>query len=272
MSKYSSQFVGSIPGHYEDGLGPHIFVDYAREMAERVASLEPRRLLELAAGTGIVTRALRQALPASTHITATDLNPPMLDVAREKLADAANLAFEPADATALPFDDASFDAIVCQFGVMFFPDKDQHYREVYRVLRPGGRYLFSVWDSFDHNPFARIAHETIGSFFSSDPPAFYQVPFSYRALDPIKASLEGAAFRGVGFELIGIEKEIPDATLFARGLVYGNPAIDEIRSRGSAGPEAVTAALADALRAEFGEDPGRMSLQAIVVSAAKPVA
>jgi ubiquinone/menaquinone biosynthesis C-methylase UbiE len=146
MSDDAAGFVGNIPQYYDQGMGPMVFVDYAADIARRVAAGNPARVLETAAGTGIVTRKLRDALPAGVHLTATDLNPPMLDVARSKFHAGEQVEFRPADATALPFADRSFDAVVCQFGVMFFPDKAKSYSEVYRVLAPGGRYLFSVWD------------------------------------------------------------------------------------------------------------------------------
>ena len=142
-----SDFVSSIPEHYDRNLGPIIFTDYAADIARRAAAGKPAKVLETAAGTGIVTRALRDHLPAGTRLTATDLNEPMLDVARTKFRAGEQVEFQPADALALPFADGSFDTVVCQFGVMFFPDKDQSYREVYRVLTPGGRYLFNIWDS-----------------------------------------------------------------------------------------------------------------------------
>src|SRR5581483_10033812 len=165
-------FVGNIPQHYDQGLGPMIFVDYAADLARRAAAGQPARVLETAAGTGIVTRRLRDVLPAGTRLTATDLNPPMLEIARTKFRPGEQVEFQPADATALPFADSSFDAVVCQFGVMFYPDKEKSYREVYRVLAPGGRYLFNVWDSHSHNPFGQIAHDTVGRFFPVDPPQF----------------------------------------------------------------------------------------------------
>ena len=117
----------------------------------------------------------------------------MLEIARAKFRPGEQVEFQPADATALPFPDGSFDAVVCQFGVMFFPDKDKSYREALRVLAPGGHYLFSVWDSHRHNPFGRIAHEVAGTFFPSDPPQFYKVPFSCHQIDPIKEALIAAA-------------------------------------------------------------------------------
>ena len=146
MSSDAASFIGNIPQHYDQGLGPIIFAEYAADIARRAAASRPARVLETAAGTGIVTRRLRDALPGDTQLTATDLNPPMLDMARAKFRPGEQVGFQPADAVALPFADQSFDAIVCQFGVMFFPDKAKSFVEAYRVLAPGGRYVLSVWD------------------------------------------------------------------------------------------------------------------------------
>jgi ubiquinone/menaquinone biosynthesis C-methylase UbiE len=269
MSSYAGKYIGSTPQHYDEFLGPLIFVDYAADIAQRVAAGNPARVLETAAGTGIVTRKLRDALPARAHLTATDLNPPMLEVARTKFRTGEQVEFQPADAVALPFPDASFDAVVCQFGVMFFPDKGKSNSEVYRVLGPGGRYVFSVWDSHRYNPFGRIAHGVAGSFFPTDPPQFYNVPFSYYEIDPIKESIIEAGFTDIKAAVIRLEKSIPDATIFARGLVYGSPLIEQVRARGG-DPERIVDLLVHTLHSEFGSDPGSMSLQAIVFSAKKP--
>jgi len=264
-----ASFIGNIPEHYDRGLGPMVFADYAADIARRAAACSPARVLETAAGTGIVTRQLRDILPPSVHVTATDLNAPMLEVARTKFRSGEEVNFRPADATALPFSDGAFDTVVCQFGVMFFPQKDTSYREVHRVLAPGGRYLFSVWDSHRHNPFGRITHETAARFFPDDPPQFYTVPFSYSQIDPIKESLTNAGFSDINIAVVRLEKEIPDAARFARGLVHGNPLIDQIKARGGVDPERIVDALAQALRQEFGSDPSRMPLQAIVFSTSK---
>src|SRR5690349_15977619 len=218
-------FIGNIPEYYDRGLGPVIFADYAADIARRAAACRPARVLETAAGTGIVTRRLRDLLPAGVRLIVTDLNPPMLEVARDKFRPDEDVDFRPADATALPFPDASFDAVVCQFGVMFFPDKDKSYREVHRVLAPGGRYLFNVWDAHRYNRFGKIAHEVPGGFFPADPPQFYTVPFSYHRIDPIKESLIDAGFTNIDVAVLRLEKDIPDAALFAKGLIYGNPII-----------------------------------------------
>jgi ubiquinone/menaquinone biosynthesis C-methylase UbiE len=267
--KHAARFAGDIPANYDRGLGPLLFTDYAADLVHRAAPGEPSRVLEIAAGTGIVTRMLRDALPASTHLVASDLNPPMLEIAREKFSADEKIEFRPADATALPFDDGAFDTLVCQFGVMFFANKHKSYREAYRVLAHGGRYHFNVWDSFDFNPFARISHETVGRFFRQDAPAFYMIPFGYHRIDPIKASLVGAGFDDISVHVLKIDKTIPKARRLAEGLIFGNPIIDEICARGTAKPDAIVAAVTAALHGAFGEDPGRMPLQAIIFSALK---
>jgi SAM-dependent methyltransferase len=166
-----------------------IFADYAADLARRVAAAEPANVLEIAAGTGIVTRALRDAA-ARSELVATDLSPAMLEIARPKFRADETVTFQPADALALPFADASFDVVACQFGIMFYPDKDQGNREAFRVLKPGGRYIFSVWDAHRNVPFARIAHELATRLFPNDPPQFMKVPFSY-GFDAAQDSLVG---------------------------------------------------------------------------------
>jgi SAM-dependent methyltransferase len=168
-----------------------------------------------------------------------------------------------------PFVDGAFDTVVCQFGMMFYPDKDEGFREAHRVLNPGGRYLFSVWDAHRHNPFGRIAHAVIGSVFPADPPQFYAVPSSYHAIDPIKESLIAAGFTGILASVIRRNQQVSDFTAFSRGVVFGNPAVDQILQRGSTSPEVVRAAVADALRNEFGAEPTIMPLQAIIFEARK---
>jgi len=269
MTAQATSFMGTVPDEYDRGLGPVIFVDFGADIARRVAASRAIRVLEIAAGTGIVTRQLRDLLPTDARLTATDLNPPMLEVARTKFRPGEQVDFQPADATALPFPDAVFDAVLCQFGVMFFPDKEKSHREVHRVLVPRGHYFFSVWDSHRHNPFGRLAHEIIGGFFPADPPQFYRVPFGYHLIDPIKDSLMDAEFTDIEVAVLGVEKNIPDVASFARGLVYGSPVIDQIRERSGVEPDRIVETLADALGREFGADPARMPMQAITFKARK---
>ena len=164
-------FAGSIPALYDRYLGPLLFEPYARDTrAARSPSCSRARVLETAAGTGIVTTALAERLPASTTLVATDLNQAMIDHAATKPA-LERVELRQADALALPFADASFDVVVCQFGVMFFPDRVAGYREARRVLAPGGRFVLSVWDSLQHNPMTRVVVEAVARALSAEPAA-----------------------------------------------------------------------------------------------------
>ena len=270
MAGETSGYVGNVPQHYDQNLGPLLFSDYAADLARRIATLNPRRVLETAAGTGIVTRALRDALPANANLTATDLNAPMLDIAATKFRPSEAVEFRTADATALPFADASFDAIVCQFGVMFFPDKDKSYREAIRVLATGGHYVFSIWDSHRHNPIGRIAHEVIGGFFPADPPQFQSVPFAYR-FEPIKESLIDAGFASISATILRSQKKVADFAMLARGLIYGSPIIDQVQQRGGVDAERIVDAIVRNYRDAFGDEPAIIPRQAIVFSANKPI-
>jgi ubiquinone/menaquinone biosynthesis C-methylase UbiE len=267
MSGDSAAFSGDIPHHYDAGLGPVIFFGYAADIARRAAELQRLRVLETAAGTGIVTRILRDVLPATTQLTCTDLQASMLEVARRKFRADEPVDFHSADATALPFSDGGFDLVVCQFGVMFYPDKDRAYREVRRVLAGGGHYLFSVWDQHRYNGFGRITHDAIARFFPDDPPQFMKIPFSYR-FDAITESLIAAGFSDISTSVVQLRRELPDLDSFARGLVYGSPLIDQVGARGGVDAEEIRAAIVRDLEQEFG-NPGIMPIQALVFSATK---
>lgn len=269
MASDIARFVGDIPLAYDSDLGPVLFEDYAADIAHRTAAGDPGDVLETAAGTGIVTRKLRDALAPHARLTATDLNAPMLDVARAKFRDGERVAFEIADAITLPFADEAFDAIVCQFGVMFFPDKDAAHREARRALRPGGRYLFNVWDSPRYNPFTRLALELAERFFPADPPQFLKTPFSCAAIDPIKEALIAAGFTNIVVSVLPRVKVVADPRPFARGLICGNPFVDQIRARGGAAPETLVEELTKQLALEFGAGPCRLPMQAIVFEATR---
>lgn len=258
-------FVGSIPDLYERYLGPMLFEPYARDMARRFEGFEGD-LLETAAGTGRVTRALAKAAPRA-RILATDLNQPMLDTAAG-LTPASNVEWRQADAQALPFADASFDAVVCQFGAMFFPDKDAGFAQARRVLRPGGRLVFSVWDDIAANDISRLVGEAVAELFPKDPPRFLErTPFGYHDHATITAALKTAGFAAPQFDLVRLELHSPCAADAATGLCAGTPLRGEIEARDPEGLdaaiEAATAALAEAFGGGEIVDYG----QALVVSA-----
>jgi SAM-dependent methyltransferase len=252
MPANSSGFVGNIPDHYDSGLGPNIFVDYAERLADRCCGEAVDNAIELAAGTGILSRKLRDRLPGSTSLLVTDLNAPMLEVARKKFVPGENVQVEVANAMDLSFEDATFDLMACQFGVMFFPDKPASFREAARILKPGGRYVFNVWSAMSENPFAEIAHEVGARFFPDNPPGFYKVPFHYGDPDKVRADLAAGGWTDVAHETIRLDKHIADPKAFATALVLGNPLVDEIRDRGGVDPGDVASEMASAIGAAFG--------------------
>jgi SAM-dependent methyltransferase len=269
MQQDSTSFSGgNIPENYDAGLGPVIFADYADDIARRAGALRPKRVLETAAGTGIVSRRLRDHLSADAQLTSTDLSPWMIEIAKTKFKPGEQISLQPADATALPFPDASFDVVVCQFGVMFYPDKDKSYAEAHRVLAPGGRYLFNAWDPHRYNAFGRIPHGLLARFFPDDPPQFQAIPFSY-GFDAARDSLVAAGFADITAQVVRFEKNIGDGSAFARGITFGSPVVDQIRARGSVTPEQFHDALVAEFQRELG-NPGKMPIQATVYSARKP--
>jgi len=261
-------FQGAIPENYDRYLGPVIFEPWAEDLVLRLAGKKYERVLEIACGTGIVTRRLRDALPPIIEIVATDLNPDMFEFAKPKFKERENVIWQQADASALPFPNCSFDAAVCQFGVMFVPDKAAAMRESYRVLRSGGVFLFNVWDSFEANPFGQIAHATIASFFDHDPPRFYKIPFGFHDSTVIRKLLQDA-----GFEKVESFSEIKpcrsgSAREFATGLVRGNPVGAEATERG-VDPEDLIVAVAKRIAERFGDAPVESTMRAIVWRAIK---
>jgi ubiquinone/menaquinone biosynthesis C-methylase UbiE len=271
IAEESARFDGSIPEMYDRHLGALLFEPHAADIAERVAKRRPRRVLEIAAGTGIVSRRLLEALPGETSLTVTDLNAPMLEYARKKSASRGrNVEWRQADAQALPFPDESFEAVVCQFGLMFFPDKRRGLLEFNRVLAKGGALTLSVWDSFEGNPVQSIAHSTIGAFFRDDPPDFYEVPCGMGETAEVRGLLEDAGFEEIAIETVSLTGSSDSARSAAQGLVKGNPVINAIRQRGTADIDEIVLALTRALEERFGAGPLQVPLRAHVASAIKP--
>jgi ubiquinone/menaquinone biosynthesis C-methylase UbiE len=266
MQRTDTVFAGSIPALYDRYLAPVFFEPYARDLATRVRALEVRHLLEIAAGTGVVTRELVRALPDNVQIVATDLNEAMIAHAAARL-ETPNVAWSTADARALPFPDRLFDAVVCQFGVMFF-DRARGFGEVRRVLVPGGTFVFSVWDRIEHNDLTRIVSEAVANAFPDDPPRFFErTPHGHYDTAAIERDLHAAGFDEVTVEAIDARSRAPSASDVAIGLCQGTPLRNEIVARDPgalpAATERATRALIDA-RGEGGIDGG---MRAFVITA-----
>lgn len=269
MKEADKLFVGSMPALYDQYLGPFIFEPYAQDLAERVVRFAPQRLLETAAGTGIVTRAMARALPATVSITATDLNQAMVDHAAAQTK-AGNVTWRQADALALPFADGAFDAVVCQFGVMFFPDKGAGLREALRVLKPGGRFLFNVWDRIEDNEISRVLTDAVAALFPADPPRFLaRTPHGYHDVAVIRDQLGQVGFTRVEIETVEKRGRAPSPRDPAIGFCQGSPLRSEIEARDAGRLEEATEAAARAIAARFGPGPIEGKIQAHVVSAVR---
>ena len=260
-------YVDEVVIPYDRDLGPVLFDHYGLDTARRIAEQSPHDVLEIAAGTGIVTRHLRNLLTKDAHLIAIDISDSMMDLARTKFLPDEQVTFQNADATLLPFNDDTFDAVVCQFGIMFF-DREMAFRETHRVLRHGGSYLFRVWDSERHNPFASLSFEVLKQFFPSDTPRFLFDPVSCHQIDPIKEKLIHIGFDPIVISVQRHEYDILDVSAFARALVY-SPVIFEIRDRGGVDPEEIVKVLAQTFKKEYGSNPMRYPMQAILFETKK---
>lgn len=261
-------FAGSIPEFYERFLVPLIFEPYALDLARRLAKSKPGAVLETAAGTGVLTRALASALPAPARMTVTDLNQPMLEHAKTRQPADSRIAWRQADALALPFEDRSFDAVACQFGAMFFPDKVQGYKEARRVLKPGGHFFFNVWDRIEENDFADVVTQALAAVFPQDPPRFMaRTPHGYHDEKQIREELKAAGFTNVSIDAVDARSKAPSPRDPAVAYCQGTPLRNEIEARGAPGLEEATNRAADAMARRFGTGAVDGRIRAFVIGA-----
>lgn len=260
-------FTGSIPKLYETYLVPLIFEPYAADLAKRLAARSLSRVLEVAAGTGVVTRALSTALPASVSLVATDLNQAMLDHAAA-IGTKRRVVWRQADALQLPFEDGSFDAVVCQFGVMFFPDKPKAFAEARRVLKPGGVFVFNVWDRIADNEFADVVTQSLESVFPDAPPRFLaRTPHGYHEAGAIERDLRQAGFRGSpSIDTLAARSRATSPKVPAIAYCQGTPLRNEIEARDAARLGEATDVAAEAIARRFGRGDIDGKIQAHVVT------
>jgi SAM-dependent methyltransferase len=266
-SSVDKVFAGSIPKLYEQYLVPLIFEPYAVDLARRLTARAPSRVLELAAGTGVVTRALAGALPPSTAIVASDLNSGMLEQAKA-IGTKRPVEWRQADAMQLPFEDAAFDAVVCQFGAMFFPDKPKAFAETRRVLKAGGLFLFNVWDRIEDNEFADVVTASLASIFPQDPPRFLaRTPHGYFVKEAIRRDLHGGGFSASPrIDTVTERSRAASPAIPAIAYCQGTPLRSEIEARAPAGLGHATDVATKALAGRFGQGAVDGKIQAHVVS------
>jgi SAM-dependent methyltransferase len=236
------------------------------DLAQRLPAKPPGNVLEIACGTGLVTRRLRARLDPAVRLVATDLSKGMLDYARGKLGEGASIEWREADAGGLPFRDGEFGALVCAFGVMFVPEKPAAFREAFRVLADGGILLFSVWDRIEENPHAAINAQVVESLFPGDEEIRFRVPFEMHDADLLHRLLADAGFREVRIEKRRLPIDRVSARTLATGQIRGTPRSLLIEKRGVA-LDLVIDKVAEALARSGGADPYRGFAQAIVVEA-----
>lgn len=270
MSASDKVFAGSIPKVYDDYLVPLIFVGFAEDLAQKVASFSPAAVLETAAGTGVVTRALAPKLSSDARYVVTDLNQPMLDHAAHQQGEDRRINWQQADALALPFSDAEFDVVCCQFGVMFFPDRTKGYREAHRVLRSGGRLVFNVWDRIEENLFANEVTLALAEVFLDDPPRFLaRTPHGYYDERLIEDELRSAGFSQVAIEKRSEQSRAPSALHSAVAYCQGTPLRNEIEARGVGSLQAATDHAAAAIAKVHGSGEVTARIQGLVIVATK---
>lgn len=260
-------FAGPVPALYDTYLVPLIFAPYAHDLAQRLAARSPSRVLEIAAGTGAVTRALASALPEQAAIVATDLNQAMLDQAAA-VGTCRPVEWRQADAMQLPFADAAFDAVVCQFGAMFFPDKAKAFAEARRVLRPGGVFLFNVWDRIEENEFADTVTSALATLFPDDPPRFMaRTPHGYCDTSVIERDLAQAGYtQPARIATLAARSRASSSRVVAIAYCQGTPLRGEIEARGGASLALATDTVAHAISVRFGPAEVDGKIQACIVS------
>jgi ubiquinone/menaquinone biosynthesis C-methylase UbiE len=261
-------FVGSIPEIYDTYLVPLIFETYAQDLADRVRALKPATVLETAAGSGVVSRAVAKALLSDAQYTVTDLNQPMLDHAASRQAPDTRISWRQADALDLPFEAESFNVVLCQFGIMFYPDRIAGYREAFRVLKPGGALIFNVWDRIETNEFADVVTAAAASVFADNPPQFLpRTPHGYYDEGLIRDELDEAGFSGASYETLDAVSSAPSPRHPAIAYCQGTPLRNEIEARDATLLEHVTDRAATAISDRFGNGPVEAGIRGHIITA-----
>jgi ubiquinone/menaquinone biosynthesis C-methylase UbiE len=261
-------FSGNIPKNYDSFLGPMFFEPYAIDLTNRIAKLKPINILEIASGTGRLTKMLSAVIAKGGTIIASDINPAMISYGKAQTK-TDSIKWMEIDALSLPFEDNSFDLVVVQFGVMFYSDRVKAFKEARRVLKPGGTFIFNCWDEIKNNPLADITNETLKHFFPIDTPAFYSVPFSYFEESLIKGDLKKSGFENPKIEMVKLTGYSTTASNAAKGLIEGTPTVTAIEDRDKSILPVLIKTLEEKIIARFGNESFHFPMQARVVTSVK---
>ncbi len=268
VSEGDKVFTGSIPEIYDSHLVPLIFEQYATDLAQRTASIGPDAVLEIAAGSGVVARAVAPELSTGTRHVVSDLNSPMLERAASVQPQPGLIEWLPADALDLPLEDSTFDLVLCQFGCMFFPDRIASYREARRVLRPGGSFVFNMWDRIEENDFANVVTNALAEMYPSHPPQFLaRTPHGHYDTAVYRAELEAAGFDEITIESLDAISTAGSPAIPAVGYCQGTPLRNEIEALDPAGLLTATDVAATAITSYFGAGPVEGRIRAFVITA-----
>ncbi len=268
IPKQPFDFSGSIPDHYDQYLGPLFFEPYAIEVSKRIDVSAIEIALELASGTGRLTKHLRKVLSPKAKLVASDISPDMLGVAKEKLKN-ENIEWQIIDAQNLPFENSSIDLVVCCFGFMFVQDKSKAFTEVYRVLRPGGILLFTTWDKLETIGTSSIYRKIVKTYLPDPLPESYNLPFSMYDEHVIRELLVKAGFSRISIEKVTKESVSSSAMDAAEGLTKGGTIYNEIVSRNPAWIEEIKSAVEKELSEKYGKAPMVAPMSAVICEALK---
>lgn len=267
MKEINIPYKEAIPGKYERYLGPYLYEPYAIHTSGMIKG-SPQRVLELAAGTGRVTRHIAGKLDPAAKLIATDINPGMLAIARKQVT-AVNVEFLEADTQNLPFPDNHFDCVFCQFGFMFLPDRQKGFNEACRVLKPGGQFIFVTWDKPENNITVHISQQTVISHLEDPPPPFYARPYSMHDPVELHKHISTAGFSSATIERVTLTGECPTAMDAATGFVEGNAIVHEILGQEDGLLERIKGEIVEKIHAQVSADPVRSEINAWVGEAFK---
>jgi len=261
-------FGGSIPEYYDRCLGTAYFGPPAAELARRIPAKPGGDVLELCCGTGLASRRIRARLDPSVRFVATDLSAAMLDYGRVQPG-TEGIEWQEADACALPFGDGAFAVVACALGFMFPPDRPKAFSEARRVLRPGGRLVFSVWDRIENNPTGLVGAEALESFAPGDPDLVFRTQYELADPDLLRRLVTGAGFTDFRVEAVKLEVAGVSARTIAEGQVRGTPRANLIAKKGF-DLEKVIDTVGKALADYGGAERYRSKSSAIFVEARAP--